>query len=114
MMGSDPSAYNLTDYVISAGEEFTLLVDLQDNWTSDGAPEVMISLYYDDAGARVTVASATVTPSDQAEGGWAEFSVSFAADDVPDSIGKAIGVEIDNISATDSWIGMENVRLSVK
>ena len=114
MMGSDPSAYNLTDYVISAGEQFTLLVDLQDNWTDGGEPEVTISLYYDEAGARVTVASATVTPPDQAEGGWTEYSVEFAADDAPDSIGKAIGIEIDNVSAASSWIGMENVRLSVK
>ena len=59
------------------------------------------------------MASATVTPSDQAEGGWAEFSVSVAADDVPDSIGKLLGVEIDNVSATNSWIGMDNVRITV-
>jgi hypothetical protein len=113
MMGSDPSAWNLTDHVISAGEVLTLKVDLQDNWTDGGAPEVTISLYYDDAGTRVTMASATVTPSDQAEGGWAEFSVSVAADDVPDSIGKLLGVEIDNVSATNSWIGMDNVRITV-
>jgi len=37
--------------------------------------------------------------------------VSFAADDVPDSAGKLLGIEIDNVSATDSWIGVDNVRL---
>jgi len=111
MMGSDPSIWNLTDHVIASGDEFILLVDLQDNWTDGGEPQVLISLHYDDAGARVTVASATVTPSDQSEGGWSEFSVSFAADDVPDSIGKLIGIEIDNVSETDSWIGIDNLRL---
>jgi hypothetical protein len=115
IMGADPSVWNLTDQVIGAGEEYLLQVDLQDNWTDGGAPEVTISLYYDDAGTRVTVATATAMPLDQAEGGWAEFSVSFAADDVPDSIGKLLGIEIDNISAAagGSWVGMDNVRLSV-
>jgi hypothetical protein len=112
LMAADPSVWNLTGHVIGSGEEFVLLVDLQDNWTDGGAPEVLISLYYDDAGTRVTVASSTVTPLDQAEGGWSEFSVSFAADDVPDSVGKPLGIEIDNISATDSWIGLDNVRLA--
>ena len=111
LMGSDPSVWNLTDHVIGSGEEFVLLVDLQDNWTDGGAPEVLISLYYDDAGTRVTVASDIVTPLDQAEGGWSEFLLSFSADDVPDSAGKLLGIEIDNVSATDSWIGMDNVRL---
>ena len=111
MMGSDPSVWNLTSYVIGGGEKFRLLVDLQDNWTDGGAPQVLISLYYDDAGTRVTVASTTVTPLDQGEGGWSEFSLDFAADDVPDSVGKLIGIEIDNVSATDSWIGVDNVRL---
>jgi hypothetical protein len=104
--------WNLTGRVISGGEKFRLLVDLQDNWTDGGAPQVLISLYYDDAGARVTVASATMTPLDQGEGGWSEFSLDFAADDVPESVGKLLGIEIDNVSTTDSWIGVDNVRLS--
>jgi hypothetical protein len=112
IMGDDPSIWNLTDHVIAAGEEFILKVDLQDNWTDGGLPDVTISLYYDDAGTRVTVASATVTPPDQSEGGWAEYVVSFAADDAPDSIGKLIGVEIDALSAS-SWVGVDNIRLGL-
>lgn len=112
IMGEDPSVWNLTDQVIGSGEEYLLQVDLQDNWTDGGEPQMVISLYYDDAGTRVTVASETVTPPDQTEGGWTEFSVSFVADDVSDSIGKLLGIEIDNIS-TSSWVGMDNVRLNL-
>lgn len=48
----------------------------------------------------------------EGSGGWLEFSVGFAADDVPDSVGKLLGIEIDNVSAT-SWTGIDNVRLSL-
>lgn len=48
----------------------------------------------------------------EGSGGWLEFSASFADDDVPDSVGKLLGIEIDNVSAT-SWVGMGNVLLSL-
>jgi len=48
----------------------------------------------------------------EGSGGWLEFSVGFVADDVLDSVGKLLGIEIDNVSAT-SWTGMDNVRLSL-
>jgi hypothetical protein len=110
LMGDDPSIWNLTDHIIAEGEYITFKIDLQDNWTDGGLPDVTISLYYDDAGSRVTVASATVTPLDQSEGGWTEFSVSFA--NAPGSIGKQLGIEIDNLLAS-SWIGMDNARVDV-
>jgi len=48
----------------------------------------------------------------EGSGDWLEFSVGFVADDVPDSVGKLLGIEIDNVSAT-RWTGMNNVRLSL-
>ncbi|MBN2592913.1 MAG: hypothetical protein JXA81_05340 [Sedimentisphaerales bacterium] len=48
----------------------------------------------------------------EGSGDWLEFSVGFVADDVPDSVGKLLGIEIDNVSAI-SRTGMNNVRLSL-
>lgn len=48
----------------------------------------------------------------EGSGGWLEFSAGFVADDVPDSVGKLLDIEIDNVSAT-CWTGMDNVRLSL-
>lgn len=109
LMSSDPSAFNLTDHVIAAGEVFTLQVDARNNW-SGGTPDFLLSLYYDVAGVRNTVASSTVTLID----GWMTYALTFSADDVADSIGKLIGIELDNVAAvSNSWEGMDNVRLDV-
>ena len=37
LMGADPSAYNLTDYVIQAGDALTLFVDARDSGTANAA-----------------------------------------------------------------------------
>lgn len=112
MMAGDPSVYNLTDHVIAAGEVFMLQVDARDNWTDAGlgTADLMLSLYYDVAGVRTIVASTTASAM-PAE--WATYSLSFAADDVPASIGNLIGIELQNVSAAvnGSWMGMDNVRL---
>lgn len=46
----------------------------------------------------------------EGSGGLLEFSADFVADDVPDSVGMLLGIEIDNVSPT-SWTGMDNIRL---
>jgi hypothetical protein len=109
LMSADPSAFNLTDHVIAAGEVFTLQVDARNNW-SGGTPDFMLSLYYDVAGVRNTVASSTLTLTD----GWATYALTFSANDVAGSIGNLIGIELDNVAAVgNSWEGMDNVRLDV-
>lgn len=110
LMGSDPSVWQLTNIVLAAGESYVLKVDAQNNW-SDQTPELQLALYYDNAGTRVPLASTIVNPVSQGDGGWMEFSVAFAVDDVPASIGSQLGIEIDNVSAEGSWIGIDNVRL---
>ncbi|MCK4292397.1 MAG: lamin tail domain-containing protein, partial [Planctomycetes bacterium] len=104
LMGSDPSAWNLTDHTIAAGDVFTLTLDAQENWA---APDFQLALYYDDAGSRVTAASKDVKLTGAPK---QEFSLSFTADDLPGSIGNKIGIELDNIG--DGWAGFDNVRLS--
>ncbi len=104
LMGSDPSAWQLTDHVIAAGEEYVLKVDLQNNY-SDGTPNFQLGLYYDNAGVRVALGSVVINPGSP----WAEFSLTAAAN--ASSIGHKLGIELDNISAGGSWIGMDNVRV---
>lgn len=108
MQSIDSSTYNLTDHVISAGELIKGLVDMKDNWTETPPAVGQISLYYDDAGARMTIVSKDV----ELTGDIMTCQVGFNSDDCPASVGKKLGVEINNISAAaNSWIGMDNVRL---
>jgi beta-galactosidase len=101
LMGSDPSVWQLTGHTIAAGQEFTLVVDMQNNWEATTA---RLSLYYDDGGSRTTAASQQFTLT----GAWAEYSLTFSADSVPASIGNKIGIEIDNDAS--GWLGLDNVR----
>ncbi len=115
MMGTDPSTYNLLNYDIKAGDNYVLSVDARDNWTSDAAlpAQLQMTLYYEADGVRVPVATQTVELITE----WATFVLPFSANDVPESIGSMLGIEINNASnATadnNSWIGMDNVRVSV-
>ena len=105
----EPAIWQLTDHTIAAGEEFILKVDLQNNWTTAGVTtELQLRLYYDDGGTRMPAATVVVNP---VKGSWNEFSLPFSADDVPGSIGQKLGIEIDNVLADESWVGMDNVRL---
>jgi len=108
LWNGDSSVYNLTNTVIIAGEAFQLLLDAQDNWSEDPPGKLMISLYYDDSGARVPVASTVVDTGWP----WATFSLSFSADDIPASVGHLIGIELANVTENwESWIGVDNVRI---
>ena len=45
-------------------------------------------------------------------GSWSGHSVGLAASAFPAAIGHQLGIELDNVTAGDSWIGIDNVRLS--
>jgi beta-glucanase (GH16 family) len=102
LMGSDPSVWNLTGHTIAAGEVFGMKVDAKN---TSGTSKLRASLYYDDSGGRVTIATKDFTLS----GSMQTFTVPFAVKSVPASIGKQIGIELDNVSS--GWLGMDNVRL---
>jgi hypothetical protein len=105
LLSDDPSVWNLTGHTISAGEQFYLTIDA----SITGVDNFKISLYYDDVGSRVEVASKTF----QTTADYVEYSVSFDADDVPASIGNAIGIELDNADSYSwqTWVAFDNVRL---
>jgi hypothetical protein len=108
LMGGDPSVWQLTGHVIGADDVIELTVDSKDNWQ---ATTLQLSLYYDDNGARVTVASSDVTLTDEMQ----KFSLVFSAADMLEAVGKQLGVEFNNVNeASNSWLAVDNVRLVIQ
>jgi hypothetical protein len=105
LMSGDPSVWQLTDHTITEGDVLELKVDARITWA---ATTLRMTLYYDDNGARVPAATKDVTLTDQMQ----EYSLSFSAVDVPESVGHQIGIEFANVSSGDTWIGLDNVRLA--
>jgi hypothetical protein len=105
-MSGDPSVWQLTDHIIAEGNVFELKVDARITWA---ATNIQISLYYDDNGTRVPVAISDVALTDDMQ----EYTLSFSANDVPESVGHTVGIEFINVSSGDSWIGLDNIRLDV-
>jgi hypothetical protein len=114
LMGTDPSVFNVTSYVIGEGEKFVLSVDSRDNWTSDPAlpAKLAITLYAQTAEGRTVLATTTVELTTT----WTTFTLECTADAA--AAGLPLGIELKNASnaTTDnnSWIGIDNVRLTVQ
>lgn len=102
LMSSDPSIWNRTDHTISAGEKLQLAIDAR------SGNNFKISLYYDNEGSRVEIASKTVSPGSD----YFKYVLSFTADSVPASIGEKIGIELNNVDVETNWVGFDNVRLN--
>jgi hypothetical protein len=108
LMGGDPSVWQLTDYVIGADDVIELTVDSKITWA---ATTLQMSLYYDDNGVRVTIASADVELTDEMQ----TFSLALSAADVPDAVGKQLGVEFNNVTeASSSWLALDSVCLNIQ
>ncbi len=111
----DPQLWQLTEYVIAAGETYTLHVDARSSWQ---ATTFDVILYYDDNGTRVPVATTTWDFEGISEP-MVEITASFSADDVPEAIGHRLGVAVDNTNGDgdpdtaedNSWAELDNVRL---
>ena len=107
MKGSDPSVWQLTDHVIEEGDVIKLVLDARNTWQ---ATTLQMSLYYDDEGTRVPVSVRDA----QLSGEMKRFALIFNAASAPDSIGKRLGIEIDNTTANgESWIGFDNIQLGL-
>ena len=108
LMGSeegkgDPSIWNLLPHVIKASDEFVLSVDARNNYN---ATTLKISFYYQDTnGERITVATKTVELTST----FKTYVLRFAADNMPDSIGHELGIELDNPST--GWLGLDNIQI---
>ena len=106
LMSGDPSVWQLTGHTIMAGDVLEMKVDAGITWA---ATTMQMTLYYDDNGARVPAVSNEVTLTNEMQ----EYILSLSAADVPESVGKKIGIEFSNSSSGDSWIGLDNIRLKV-
>ena len=106
LMSGDPSVWQLTDYTIGNGDVLELKVDARITWA---ATTMQMTLYYDDNGTRVPAATEEVILTDEMQ----EYTLSLSAADVPESVGKKIGIEFSNVSSGDTWIGLDNIRLEV-
>ncbi|MEN6336112.1 MAG: PA14 domain-containing protein [Phycisphaerales bacterium] len=110
LFGGDPSIWQVTDYTVVEGEAFTLTVDASValGAVRDDKANLSISLFYDDGGKRVTVATATTALANAAR----SCSVSFSSVDNRAAVGHKVGIEIANVR--DNGIGVDNVRLKTK
>jgi len=108
LKGADPAAWQLTHHAIGAEDVYELKVDARVTWL---ATTLRLTLYYEDAGVRVPAALADVALAEDMQ----EFALTFAAQDVPESVGKPLGIELDNVTEEgECWAGIDNVRLSLQ
>ncbi|MBN1816033.1 MAG: PEP-CTERM sorting domain-containing protein [Sedimentisphaerales bacterium] len=111
LYNNDPSVWQLTYISIEADKLYKLSLDARNNWSQAGAADLMVSLYYDNAGARTTVASQTF----HLAGEWEPLSVSFLSNDAAESLGNRLGIELQNVTAPDSggsWLGIDTVCIA--
>ncbi len=107
LMSGDPSVWQLTSTMIETGEEYTVSVEAQNNWSATPPAILGMIVYYDLMGYRIPVALDFMEVTDS----WATYSVTINADDTPSAIGKNLGMELINVGNDSSWIGIDNVQL---
>ena len=61
-MGKDAVIYNLTDFLMMAGDQFQMIYDARSTWQGS---HLLAQLYYDDAGERIVFATTTIDLSQQ-------------------------------------------------
>ncbi len=105
----DGVLWQLTNYTIQEGDLITLKADVRNSWQTTIFDLV---LYYDDNGTRVPVATTTGDFEGFVDAFLTEFTVTFAVATAPDAVGHLLGVAIHNTSVPNSFIEMDNFRLS--
>ncbi len=111
LWGGESAIWQTTGHTVVEGEVFQMDLDACITWgaINEKVKALKISLYYDDGGKRVSVASTTAfTPGDPRP-----YSLTFDALSKRQAVGHNIGVEIANV-ARNNWLSVDNVRLKVK
>jgi hypothetical protein len=106
LKGGDPAVYQITKHIIDGSDIIQLAVDARITWQ---ATTLQMGIFYiDDTGAPVIVALSQVDLTDE----MANYSLVLVAADVPDAVGKPLGIGFDNVTDVDaSWLGLDNVTV---
>ena len=106
LMGSDTSVFNTTKYKLKAKDELTLTVAAYNNYQ---ATTMRLEIYYVTAtGDKIPLNFEDMTLT----GAYVDYSIKARADDDPACYGCLVGVMIDNVNTTSSWMNFDNVRLN--
>jgi len=105
LMSGDPSVWQLTGRTVAEGDVLELKVDARITWA---ATTLQMTVYYDDNGTRVPAATVEVILADTMQ----EYTLSFSANDIPESAGHKVGIEFTNVSTGETWVGLDNVRFA--
>jgi len=108
LASNDGTLWQLTDYVIQAGDAFTLLANVRNSWQTSTFDLI---LYYDNAGSREIIAATTSDFQGVIGQTLTEFTSAFLSSDVPAAIGQQLGVAIRNADPPNSYIEIDNFRL---
>lgn len=107
LRSSDPSVFQVTHHIIAAGDVIQLSVDARITWA---ATTMLMEIFYvNAAGEMVPVASSEVALTDD----MTNYSLEFVAADDPNAVGQRLGILFDNVSPSDSWIGLDNVSVGL-
>ena len=106
LLSRDTSVYQITDHTIQSGDQITLSVDARITYL--GNLLEMKLFYVESSGSFVDLAVDNMDLTSD----MTEYSTSFNASSFPASVGKKLGIWFDNITSdTNSWLGLDNVRL---
>ena len=105
----DGVLWQLTGHTIQAGDVFVLQADVRNSWQTTTFDLI---LYYDDNVTRVPVAKTTGDFEGFVDAFLTEFAVTFSTASAPASVGHLLGVAIHNTSVPNSFVEIDNFRLS--
>jgi hypothetical protein len=107
LMGGDSGIYQIPGKIIDSTDNITLTVTAYEEWLGDS---LKLELFYDDTTAKVWVP--LVSKVDTINSTAADYSVSFQASNNKSAVGHKLGILIDNVTDSASWMAVRNVRLT--
>jgi hypothetical protein len=106
------SLYQLTDYTITEGDEYTLMFDAYWLWQGGTSVTFEGQLYYDDAGSRELIDSVEGSLADGPDWVWhTDYTLNTTILAGSPAIGKKLGVELATTAFGAGWFGFDTVRL---
>ncbi|MBN2181622.1 MAG: hypothetical protein JW715_06890 [Sedimentisphaerales bacterium] len=112
-MGKDAVIYNLTDFLMMAGDAYQLIFDSRSTWQGSN---MIADLYYDDEGERIVFATLTIDLSDQAA--MATFTMDSDPAD-PNVNDHKLGIQfthqfVEGLWPDDNiWAGLDWIELKI-